>query len=209
MENFNSDGWIPLFYSWHHGVSSALRMFPLAQGMEPELWNVADTAGWTIGHKTALHDTYEGIKYLFERCPIDTNAEIKEVGWRAIHVAAAYRNLGTFRFLCEYQNPAEHEWFTDRRGWSILHIAVASGCREIIAELLVMATQHESRLAARGPEVLDRLQDRLTDWCDHQSLPEALQRRRSSVMDVAVYSGHGEIYQGALQDATNRINARM
>ena len=157
-----------------------------------DLWNSQDKLGWTLLHKAAVHGEYVHVKTLVECYGASLDVLVEEWKWRAIHCSAKSGNESTFKYFWEVESPAQRSYFSEGRGWNLLHLAARGGSRQILFTIL-----YSSLIMGD----FARLQERKTDICYDKDIHDLLKGKEALAIDIAIAYGHRDAYEGALQDA--------
>ncbi|KAF8854702.1 ankyrin [Acephala macrosclerotiorum] len=192
LHHVNTRTWTSLYYLWdperpHHSTTSEI--LGLCNDEHYEFWNFRDLAGWAPINRVAAFGHAVHIKKLFNMKVIKRDAKpLTVAGWSPVQCAVRFGNLSTFEYLVK-ETLARFDTFVDledKNGWSLLHLAAASGSEELITDLL---------LYGLSP---DALSDRST-LC----LPEELDNRALTPRQIAEHYGHVKQYDNALRAAGN------
>ena len=145
----DTEGWTPLFYLFVtpkntqtvpyssdlaiRESSSFLEYLQFLSSSSDLDIETADDSGLTVLHHAAGHGWGTDIFDLL-RFHASDSVRGGPMEWLPIFEAVYNSNVSTFHVLADHRPDYFKE--TDLHGWSLLHIAAAFGCREIIARLL-------------------------------------------------------------------------
>lgn len=192
LHHVNARTWTSLYYLWdperpYHPTTSEI--LGLCNDENYDFWNFRDLAGWAPFHRVAAFGHAVHIKELFNMKAIKRNDKPETVaGWSPIQCAARFGNLSTFEYLVK-ETMAPFETFgdlQDENGWTLLHLAAASGSDEMIKVLLLYGLNPD----ARSDE---------STLC----LPEELDNRVLTPRQIAEHYGYAKQYDNALRAAEN------
>ncbi|KAF7188156.1 Ankyrin repeat domain-containing protein 55 [Pseudocercospora fuligena] len=125
------------YFAWsaNKGVSAlelSLKMLYSENGLD-EL-NILDACGVTCLHHIAAYGSAEEAELLV-RLGADPLILSDPLGWNALQQAIYDDNFETYMMLKKYCGPSIMR-FVDGRGWTLLHLAAATGTRELIQDVL-------------------------------------------------------------------------
>ena len=98
-------------------------------------FNAQDQAGWTIMHRAAVFGNADHIKSLSLR-NTSLHLSTSVLGWTPIFSAVHFGNSSTFMELIQQQ--PQFLYATDRRQWTLLHVAVNAKRLDIMATLIAL-----------------------------------------------------------------------
>jgi ankyrin repeat protein len=166
IDDVSLKGWSPHFYLFG-GLETSQRpaeahsaIGPCTQYLEAlncasyQEYNMQDDLGWTGMHRAAIYGTAADIEALI-KYGASSLPRTKRLQWSPIFMAVYYSNISTFRALSTHRQGYVLE--RDIRGWTLLHVAAASGCGEIIEQLLQDGADVHARGDARAQCVPDGL----------------------------------------------------
>jgi ankyrin repeat protein len=189
LDHVNTRTWTSIYYLWdpeipNHSTTSEILEFCATHQFDG--WNFRDRAGWAPIHRVAAFGQAEHIRKLFNMGVVDRYATppLTILGWSPIQCAARLGNLSTFKYLVEEtRTPVDRlVEMQDKRGWTLLHLAAASGSEEMFTFLLSIGLDPTA------------LSDRAT-----LLLPEELGDKALTPRTVADHYGFVQEYDNALR----------
>lgn len=191
LEYVNTKTWTSIYYlwgsdpNWKHHASTEILNICATYGFKG--WRSPDRSGWAPIHRAAAFGRAEDITKLFNMRVVDRwNPPLTVAYWCPLQCAARYGNLSTFKALTSeyrFQNSALSS-IRDQRGWTLLHLAAASGSEGMLSHLLSIGLNQHT------------LSDKAT-----LLLPPELENRHLAPGDIAEHYGHGVVYVNCLADA--------
>lgn len=145
--------------------------------------DIEDSEGWTVLQRVAAFGQPEEVAALIKH-----GADLLQIAlplcWNALHHAVFYGNYPTFHLLTPHYDKTMVS-MTDKRGWTLLHIAASAGHDHIVRRLLKMGADPYARS---------------TPFFSH--MPEELYGRRCTPQEVAAAQNQEkqQQYLKALED---------
>ena len=186
MEYVNTRAWTSLSYLWDPDLpnhSCTLEILDICSAKRFNGWDYADTVGWAPIHRAAAFGKGRHINKLID-LGVSVGRETVLGNWSPLQCAVRYGNMSTFSFLAEDIPISILLTLKDNRGWTLLHLAAASGSGEMISFLVEMGA--EPTALSYPASVL---------------VPEEMEYRELTPRIIAGYYGHGQLYDDALRAA--------
>ncbi|KAH8780492.1 ankyrin repeat-containing domain protein [Hyaloscypha finlandica] len=188
LDHVNHRTWTSLHYLWDPDIpnhSTTSEILDICTTHQFDRWNSKDRAGWAPIHRVAAYGKADHIKKLFNMGVVDRHAvPLTVAGWSPLQCAVRFGNLSTFKYLVEETRTFVNSLveMQDKRGWTLLHLAAASGSQELITFLLSTGLDPTA------------LSDRAT-----LLLPEELDDKALTPRTIAEHYGFIQEYDSALQ----------
>ena len=178
LTQVTQDGLLPIYHVFQRESSplsapdiELLRLYFSYSSDEVDLLEQETPVGWTLLHRCAAYGTEDALQYLLD-LGASTTVQSKERKWTPIFAAVAHNpSVRVLEILLKHSSPEAH-LHTDVRGWTLLHIAAATGKSNFV-ELLLKHGSDENALSLA---------------CDSVYVPENMRNRRLTPVEVARYS---------------------
>ncbi|KAH7317244.1 ankyrin repeat-containing domain protein [Rhexocercosporidium sp. MPI-PUGE-AT-0058] len=183
LEYVNARAWTSLFYLWDPDLpnhSCTLEILDICCANRFNGWDYSDTVGWAPIHRAAAFGFGFHVSKLIN-LGASVNRETVFGNWTPLQCAARYGNMSTFSFLAEHIPVPILLTLKDSRGWTLLHLAAASGSAKMITFLVEVGV--DPRALSDPASVL---------------VPEELEYKELTPQKIAEYYGHGRLFDDAL-----------
>lgn len=189
LEYVNSRAWTSLSYLWDPDLpnhTSTLEILDICSANRFSSWDYSDTVGWGPIHRAAAFGLGFHVKKLID---LGASADRETVfgNWISLQCAARYGNMSTFTFLAEHIPVPILLTLKDSRGWTLLHLAAASGSAKMMAFLVEIGLDP---MALSDPASV--------------LVPEELEYKELTPRNIAEYYGYGMIYDDAVRAASRK-----
>lgn len=174
QDHINALGWSPLFFCWpltRQGEPIMLEYIKLLAEDSFQDLTLLDEDGWTCMHRVAAFGSAEELMQLI-KLGADPLGKSLPLGWNTLQHACFYGNVSCYEQLLP-QFGEQAISMTDERGWSLLHLAAASGSEGLLRDLLKRGADPQA----------------LTNPSAAETMHEGLYGKRCSPRDIAAIEG--------------------
>ena len=155
QDHVNALGWSPMFFCWpltRQGEPLMLEYIKLLAEDSCQDFTLLDEDGWNCLHRVAAFGSAAELMQLI-KLGADPLGKSLPLGWNALQHACFYGNVSCYEELLP-QFDGQTASITDERGWTLLHLAAASGSEGLLRDLLKRGADPE---ALTNPSVAETI----------------------------------------------------